>query len=320
MSEPLRRDPAEEREEIGRHIEEAPIELPISDFKEGLGRIPAGPARGSRGRAHKAKSCELCEGDLWIERDEVVVPCPCRERRATKRAENRLRAGNWVRGISLSFDAPPLSLVPRESRDAVEALCSEVREGRSPSGIWLTGEEESGKSALCAYIAQRLYPTGDVIVERVGDLLAHLRWLGAAKGELAVERRLEALVDVPLLVLDNLDRALRSRRSAAPFSLESGCASHDLIRMAWLLRERQASMKPIVVTSRAAPWNCAERLASVSPHDLVRGLLATAIGVADPFEDFPAYSGGLLQTSFEELERSSIHFSLDASEELAAAA
>ncbi|HEV2790245.1 MAG TPA: hypothetical protein VGV69_02980, partial [Solirubrobacterales bacterium] len=59
------RDPAEEREEIYGHIEESPSERPLPSFNEGIGRIPTGPAKGWRLRAKKAKSCDVCEGDLW---------------------------------------------------------------------------------------------------------------------------------------------------------------------------------------------------------------------------------------------------------------
>lgn len=315
------RDPAGEREEINRHIEEASAELPISGFREGLGRIPSGPARGWRRRAQKAKSCDLCEGDLWVEKEGVVVPCSCRGRRAASRANNRLRAGRWLDGISLSFAAPPLaSLIPWEVREAVEAICADVRAGGAPSGLWLTGKEGSGKSALCAYIAQQLYPTNDAIVERVGDLVAHLRWLGAVKGESAVEQRLERLVNTPLLVLDNVDRGTRSHPSSVSLAFESSCASHDLVRVARLLRERQASMRPTIVTSRAVPADCAARLVSISRPDLVRGLLRTALGVSDPFEDFPGYSWALLNGAFEELRKTTIPYSLDQSQGLAAAA
>lgn len=316
------RDPAEEREEINRHIEEGSAELPISGFKEGLGRIPTEPARGWRRRARKAKSCDLCEGDLWIEKDGTAVPCSCRGRRATGRANNRLRAGSWLEGTSLSFAAPPLApLIPREVCDAIGAICADVLAGGEiPTGLWLTGKEGSGKSALCAYIAQQLYPTDNAIVERVGDLVAHLRWLGAVKGELAVEQRLEKLVDTPLLVLDNVDRGIRSHSSSVPLAFESSCASHDLIRFARLLRERQASMRPTIVTSRAAPADCAAGLASISRPDLVRGLLGTALGASDPFEDFPSYSWALLSGAFEELRKNTIPYSLDQARELAAAA
>lgn len=315
------RNPAEEREEINRHIEEAPGELPVSGFKDGLGRIPTGPARGWRQRARKARSCDLCEGDLWIEKDGVAVPCSCRDRRAANRANNRLRAGNWLEGPSLSFAAPPLaSLVPWEVRDAVEAVCADVRSGKASTGLWLRGKEKSGKSTLCAYVAQQLYPTNNAVVERVGDLVAHLRWLGAVKGELAVEKRLEKLIRTPLLVLDNVDRGIRSHPSSVPLAFESSCASHDLVRVAWLLRDRQASMRPTIVTSRAAPADCAERLASISRPDLMRGLLGTALGVSDPFEDFPSCSWALLNGVFEELRRSTLLYSLDQPQELAAAA
>lgn len=319
-SEP-RRDPVEEREEIFRHIEESAPERPFPSFNEDIGRIPTGPARGWRLRAKKAKSCDVCEGDLWVEREDgEVVPCGCRERRAAKRAHNRLRAGDWWRGTSLSFAAPPLSLVPLETRDAVEKLCVDIRNGRNAGDHWIIGGPGTGKSALSAYIAQRLYPTNDAIAEQVGDLLSHLRWLGAVKGESAVEHRLQKLIGTPLLILDNVDRAIRSRPSEAPFALEASCVSHDLIRFSRLLKERHALRKPTVVTSRVEPADCPGRLASVTRKDLVQGLLGTAIGKSNPFEDFPDYTEALLKGSMDGLCCEATYLSLDSTQEVAQAA
>lgn len=299
VSEP-RRDPVEEREEIFRHIEESAPERPLPSFNENLGRVPTGSARGWRLRAKKAKSCEVCEGDLWVEGEQSeMVPCGCRERRAARRAQRRLQQGRWWQGTSLSFAAPPLSLISAEIRDATERLCADVRAGGDVTGFWLVGDSGTGKSALCAYIAQRLYPSSDAIVEQVGDLLSHLRWLGAAEGERAVEQRLQDLIETPLLVLDNVDRAVRSRPSASPFAFDASCLSHDLIRFSRLLQERHAAMRPTVVTSRTEPAECPSRLASVTRADLVRGLLGTAAQASDPFEDFPDYTDALLRGAMQ---------------------
>jgi hypothetical protein len=314
------RDPAEERGEISRHMHEGAPERPLPVFNERIGRIPVGPARGWRLREKKAKSCDLCEGDLWVEKDGIAIPCSCRGRRAGRRADNRLRAGNWIRGISLSFAAPPLAYLPKVVRDEVEALLRGMEGGGRVTGLWLQGGEGTGKSAICAYLAQHLYPTDDAISERVGDLLAHLRWLGAVKGESAVEQRIEKLIETPLLVLDNLDRPIRSRPGIMPLAFESSCASHDLIRLARIIRERQAAMRPIVVTSRAMPSECVARISSISRKDLLRGLLRTASGSSDPFEDFPAYTEALLNTSFRDMEVSTETHSLDVGESLSLAA
>jgi hypothetical protein len=321
MANEARRDPAQEREEIYRYIEEVPSERPYASFNEDIGRIPTGPARGWRLRAKKAKSCDACEGDLWIEgTDGVMVPCPCREKRAARRTHNRLRAGNWWRGTSLSFAAPPLALIPPEVQEAVGELCGKVKAGNSPADLWLVGGAGSGKSALCAYLAQRLYPSHDAVAEQVGDLVGHLRWLGAVKGEVAVERRLQKLIQAPVLVLDNIDRAIRSWTSTAPFALKSSCASQDLIRLARLLQERHAAMKPTVLTSRAEPEDCPARLASISRLDLVQGLLGTALGVSDPFEDFPNYSKAMLEGAMGKIRSTGSRYSLDFPEAIAQAA
>ncbi len=252
--------------------------------------------------------------------DGTPVPCECRSRRAAKRTSNRLRAGDWWHGTSLSFAAPPLAAVPSLARDAVEALCGEVRRGGTPRGLWMVGDSDTGKSALCAYIAQRLYPSNDAIAEGTGDLVAHLRWLGAVRGELAVERRMEKLVDTPLLVLDDVDRPVRSFPPAALLGLRESCASQDLVRLATLIRDRQAAMRPTVITSRAQPKDCASRLAAITTHDLMRGLLTTASGEASPFEDFPEYLHGLLDGALRDVQSACKTCELDEGQPAAAAA
>jgi hypothetical protein len=210
--------------------------------------------------------------------------------------------------------------VPSATRDGVEGLCGEVRRGGNPHGLWIVGGSETGKSALCAYIAQRLYPSNDAIAEGTGDLVAHLRWLGAVKGELAVEKRMEKLVDTPLLVLDNLDRPVRTYPPAAMLGLRESCASLDLVRLATLIRDRQATMRPTVVTSRVQPKDCASRLASITPHDLMRGLLTTASGEIGPFEDFPEYLDGLLDGAMRDMQSTCETCELDEDQSAAAAA
>lgn len=320
MSDRHLRDPAGEREEIHRHIQEGAPERPLPEFNEGIGRIPIGPARGWRLRAKKAKSCDICEGDLWIEKDGIQIPCSCRERRSTRRADNRLRAGSWIKGFSLSFASPPLTYLSTSVEDVVEAVRKGVEGEEQVSGLWLQGGKEAGKTAICAYLAQRLYPTNNAIAERVGDLLAHLRWLGAVKGESAVEQRIKNLVETPLLVLDDVDRAIRSRPGLVPLAFESSYASHDLIRLARIIRERNAAMRPLVVTSRAMPSECVTRVSSISRKDLIRGLLGSAIGSSDPFEDFPDYTEALLATSFRDMEVNTLTHSLDVEESLSIAA
>ena len=280
-----------------------------------------GPARGWRERERKARSCDQCEGDLWIELDDgTPVPCHCRDRRVDKRARSQLRAGDWWHGTSLSFAAPPLASVPASARDAVEHLCGAIRSGATPRGLWIVGGTGTGKSALCAYLAQRLYPSNDAIAERTGDLVAHLRWLGAVKGEVAVGLRMEKLVSTPLLVLDDLDRAIRTHHPATGLAMRESCASQDLIRIATLLRDRQAAMRPTAITSRVKPDDCAQSLAAVTPSDLVRGLITTASGATSPFEDFPLYVHDLLRGAMRDVRSACDTSELDARQPTTAAA
>jgi hypothetical protein len=146
-----------------------------------------------------------------------------------------------------------------------------------------------------------------------------LRWLGAIKGELAIEQRLQNLIEAPLLVLDDLDRAVRSYPSSAPLSFRESCASQDLIRLAGLLRDRQAAMQPTIITTRANPVDCASQTAAVTRMDLVRGLLVTVSGNASPFEDFPAYSLTLLESAMRDTREACSTYELDADQPAAIA-
>ncbi len=214
-----------------------------------------------------------------------------------------MRAGNWWRGSSLSFAAPPLAQVSPEVQVAVEGLCQEIGAGGAPQGLWIVGGPESGKSAICAYLAQRLYPGDRAIAAHLGDLLAHLRWLRVVRGEAAVEKRLVELVQAPLLAIDDLDRPLRSFQGATSGMRES-CTATDLVRLSRVLRERHDELRPVVVTSRVEPAACLGGTCAIRRRDLVAGLFATMAG-QDPFEDFPAYSERLLGGAFQRLAAAS---------------
>lgn len=307
----LARDPEAARAEIAQHIADQLADVEAPSYKESLGRIPVGPARGWRRRERRARSCEICQGDLWVEtKDGQHRPCDCRQERGKRRAINRMRAGNWWRGTSLSFAAPPLSQIDRSVATEIDQLCATVGSKGQVQSLWLRGGSERGKSAVCAYLGQRLLPTGDVAVEHLGDLLAHLRWLGAVKGEVAVEARIETLIAVPLLVLDDLDRPHRSFPASSSLAMRDSCSSRDLLRIVAVLSGRLAELRPILVTSRVAPAECAAQIAAVRRQDLVRGLLATACETANPFEDFPGYTEGLLDGTFRELQNACREYSL----------
>lgn len=297
------RDRGSERAQIEAYLGERTLSIVDQDFTDRPGRTPIGPARGWRARQRKAESCERCEGDLWVEAsDGSHVPCDCRRRRAPGRARNRLRAGNWWRGTSLSFAAPPLAQVnPRVAGD-IEQLCSAVLAGRKAESLWLVGDTGHNKSALCAYLGQRLFPTGKVAVEHLGDLLAHLRWLGAVRGEGAVEQKLDELARVPLLVVDDLDRPIRTFPVTVPLAMHESATSRDLLRLFELLDARLSSSLPLVVTSRAEPSRCAERATAITRVDLMRALLATASGTVDPIEDFPDYTLSLIGKVTDQLQ------------------
>jgi DNA replication protein DnaC len=311
--EPIRRSWEEERAEVSAYLRDAKAEVEAPKYQEGVGRIPVGPSQGWRTRERKAKTCDLCEGDLWIETDEgVVEPCRCRQRRREGRARNRLRAGNWWRGTSLSFAAPPLAQVDVDVSEAIHRLVDDVVRGAAAESLWLFGGEGEGKSALCAYLGQRLFPGNFAAVQHLGDLLAHLRWLGAVKGEAAVTAKLDSLVRIPLLVVDDIDRPIRTFQGVSDLGLKESCSSRDLLRLVTLLTDRLDSNRPLLVTSRVRPSESPERTSAVSRPDLVRGLITTMAASADPFEDFPSYTTGLLNGALSRLQNTCRSLSLSA--------
>jgi hypothetical protein len=184
----------------------------------------------------------------------------------------------------------------------IEQLCSAVLSGKTAESLWLVGDKGHNKSALCAYLGQRLFPGGRVAVEHLGDLLAHLRWLGAVRGEGAVEQKLGELAQVSLLVIDDLDRPVRTFPVTAPLAMHESATSRDLLRLFQLLDDRLSSSLPLVVTSRAEPSQCAERVSAIGRADLVRALLATASGMTHPIEDFPGYTLSLIAKVTDQLQ------------------
>jgi hypothetical protein len=286
-----RRDGAEEREEIRVYLSQQPAERAV-EFDERLGRVPNGPAPGWRRRQRRQATCERCEGDLWIEcADGAIEPCQCRTKRFQVRAQRRLRAEGWWRGSSLSWAAPPLAQL---GGDEACRLLQGLIEKRSRRSLWIIGPPGSGKSAICAYVAQRLYPSEGAIAARLGDLAAQLRRIGAREGEAAVSSRLAELASTPLLVIDDLDRPSRSPGSGQALGFRESCMAQDIVRVARLLRERRDAQLPTLLTSRALPRDCAERCLAVRRGDLVRGLLKIAAGDGEPLEDFPLYTEALL--------------------------
>lgn len=301
----LRRDSREEREEIDRYIADygTPGDVLPPSNADGVGRAPLGPARGWRRRQRKAESCDLCEGDLWVELpDGRITPCRCRAERKAKATRRQLRREGWLKGPSLSFSRPPLSQLPAEATHAVEELCHGVRDVSSDSpqaGLWLVGRAGSGKSSVCQFLAEQLGTRA--VVRSSGEMLADLRLSAARDGEVSAEEEAERLTAAPLLVIDDLDRPALTRTPSSPFTMRESASSYDLLRLSRILRDRGAAQIPTVVTSSCSPAACTERTLSIKSDDLVRALLSIATGGADPIEDFPNYTETNLRGALADL-------------------
>jgi hypothetical protein len=289
----MSRDRADEREEIEDYISDhgRPDDAVLPSFTEAPGRPPVGLARGWARRAERARSCDRCGGDLWVETpDGTVERCGCRAEKAIRRSRRRLAREHWLEGPSLNLDRPPLSYLTSDVRNAVEKHLKTARD-ISPlvprPNLWIVGPTQAGKSSICSFFAQQL---GDrAIARHSGDMLAGFRLSVARDGESKAEEEIEELVTVPLLIIDDLDRPAPSREPISPFTMRSSCASYDLLRLAGILRDRTAAERPTIVTSRCAPSVCVDRTLSIARNDLVRALLSVATGGVDPIEDFPNY-------------------------------
>lgn len=293
---------SDELEEIQRHVSESGPDEPWAS-SESVGRPPVGPARGWRQRARREEACDICHGDLWLEKDDgELIPCDCRQDRVQRRAKARLRARGWVRGFSLSLESAALVAVPAPAKAAVAHVCRSVEDETDPGSLWIVGREGAGKTALSSYMAQRLVPRGLAVVERLGDLLAELRWLVASEGRAALAGRFSELVETPLLVLDDLDRPARKHRVSS-LTFEESCTPHDLLALAQILEGRRNALLPVVLTSRSLPADCLDRVVAIRRRDLVRGLVSIASGQGDPIEDFPDYPIGLLRSAMDDLQQ-----------------
>lgn len=301
----LGRDRNEEREEIQRHIADygTPGDVLIPSYTDGPGRAPAGSARGWRRRQRKAESCDLCEGDLWVESaDGRLKPCSCRAERKAKQARRRLHREGWLKGPSLNFSRPPLSYLSIEVREAIEEFCRGTRDlsSSSPqSGLWLVGAAQSGKSSLCSFLAQQL--GAQAAVRCCGEMLADLRLSAARDGESSAEEEVERLTTVPVLVIDDIDRPILARVPSSPLTMRESCGSYDILRLSRILRERGAAQLPTIITSRCSTMTCAEATLSIKSTDLIRALLSIATGDSDPIEDFTNYTEASLRGALADL-------------------
>jgi hypothetical protein len=294
----LGRPREEEREEIEQHIalygRPADV-LPVS-YSDAAGRNPLGPARGWRGRQRKAESCELCEGDLWVESADGVKPCHCRAQRKAQQQRRRLKREGWLTGPSLNFSRPPLSYLPSEVEQAIEQFswkCRDLSREAPPPDLWLVGSQGRGKSSVCGFLAHQLGER--VTVRHCGKMLADLRLAAARDGESTAEEEMERLTRVPVLVVDDLDRPLLRRIPSSSLTMRESCSSYDVIRLSRILRDRSAARLPTVVTSSCPPSACADATLSIKPSDLIRALLSLISSGADPIEDFPRYTEAALR-------------------------
>ncbi len=204
---------------------------------------------GRRASERAADPCPICRGIGWVLLDgppsdpnyNRPVPCRCTEARlAEKRLRELRKLSNLGALERMTFDTfiadgLGVSEVIRFNLHDAYDLCRQF--ANEPRG-WLVmlGGYGSGKTHLAAAIANQALALGQrVLFVIVPDLLDYLRSAYAPTSETGLDARMEAIRDVPLLVLDDL-----GAHHSTPWAQE---------KLFQIINHRYNNRLPTVVTS-----------------------------------------------------------------------
>lgn len=223
------------------------------------------PPHGSGGDAG-AEVCPRCAGAEWLRRDVAVghpdfgrvFACSCiADREAERRLARLARASNFAALSRMTFDtfkvdAPGNSPAGKQSlRTGFEAAMGFAAD---PQG-WLVlhGGLGCGKTHLAAAVVnERLRLGGSALFVVVPDLLDHLRAAFGDDGGDGLERRLAAVREAALLILDDL-----GAQAQTPWATE---------KLFQILNWRYNAGLPTVITTNAKLEALDERLHSRLGH------------------------------------------------------
>jgi hypothetical protein len=57
-----------------------------------------------------------------------------------------------------------LAQIDRDTAGQIHRLCDDIRQDKPTAGLWLVGDQDHGKSAVCAYLGQRLFPADRLLL------------------------------------------------------------------------------------------------------------------------------------------------------------
>ncbi len=256
--------------------------------------------RGSSAPPGKADdACPICKGKGFLARDlppghpdfGEIVPCRCTQARlVTERMRSLREVSNLGALERMTFDAfqsDGVGLPEMLRFNLREAYELSLDFAREPKGwLVLMGGYGCGKTHLAAAIANYRIALGHpVLFVVVPDLLDHLRAAFGPTSDSALDERLDAVRDAPLLILDDL-----GAHNSTPWAQE---------KLYQILNHRYNGRLPTVITSN-------QRLEELDPRitsRLVDPDLSQVYGIAAPDFRQPEGERGVSHLSTLSLHR-----------------
>jgi DNA replication protein DnaC len=213
--------------------------------------------------AKPEEPCPICMGRGFLTPDvppghpdfSKIVPCRCTQARIVAERTQALRAVSNIGALSrMTFDSfmpDGVGLSERVRFNLHEAYQRSLEFAREPRGwLVLLGGYGSGKTHLAAAITNYRVSLGHaVLFVVVPDLLDYLRATFGPSSEVALDERLDAIRDSPLLVLDDL-----GAQNSTPWAQE---------KLFQILNHRYNARLPTVITSN-------QRLEELDPRTTSR--------------------------------------------------
>jgi DNA replication protein DnaC len=214
-------------------------------------RLPDGPGGlpGTERLAKAEEPCPICKGRGFLALDvppghpdfSKVVPCRCTQARMAAERTQSLRTVSNIGALSrMTFDSfmPDGVGLSEGARFTLRVAYDRSLEfAHQPEGwLVLMGGYGCGKTHLAAAIANYRLSLGHaVLFVVVPDLLDYLRATFAPSSDVALDERLDAIREIPLLVLDDL-----GAHNSTPWAQE---------KLFQILNHRYNGRLPTVITS-----------------------------------------------------------------------
>jgi DNA replication protein DnaC len=231
----------------------------------GTQQVPeqSGARSGQERLAKPEEPCPICKGRGFLTLDvppghpdfSKIVPCRCTQARIAAERTQALRAVSNIGALSrMTFDSfmpDGVGLSERVRFNLHEAYQRSLEFAREPHGwLVLLGGYGSGKTHLAAAITNYRVSLGHaVLFVVVPDLLDYLRATFGPSSEVALDERLNAIRESPLLVLDDL-----GAHNSTPWAQE---------KLFQILNHRYNGRLPTVITSN-------QRLEELDPRSTSR--------------------------------------------------